>query len=100
MQSDPDAGEAMPGSDLLDDPQRQADRVGHRIATDHHRVTERLYLLSSVPSQQRACRLEEAGDDVGVLIAVDLGQGGEAREVREQEGVVGLGQGPSLASPL
>ena len=57
---------------------------------EHEGVAERLDLLGAVLCQQVAHIAAEAAYQVGrVLVAVRLGQGGEAREVSEEEGVAG-----------
>jgi hypothetical protein len=59
----------------------------HRVAgPQHQRITDGLDLLGLMFGQQSAHGHTEPADQVGgLLVPVGLGQGGETREIREQE---------------
>jgi hypothetical protein len=83
-------------ANVIHDPQPEPDRQTRVTAADHHRVPDRLHLLGVVLGQQRGDpRLELRGQLGGVLVAVGLGQRGEARQVGEQEGRDGQPAPPS-----
>ena len=76
----------MLGAHVVDDAQPEPDRRRRVAGPQHQRVADGLDLLRLMGGQQLAHGHTEPADKVGgLLVPVGLGQGSEAREVREQE---------------
>jgi hypothetical protein len=79
-------GKAVPGTHVVHDAQPEPDRRRRIGSPQHQRIPDGLDLLGLVLGQQLAHGHTEPADKVGgLLVPVGLSQGGEAREVREQE---------------
>jgi hypothetical protein len=90
VEASTDARKAMPRAHLLNESKRECDRLGGRVAADHHRVAERLHLLRPVLAEQYADIREELPREVGrLLVPVGLGERGEARDVGEEKRMLG-----------
>jgi hypothetical protein len=73
---------------VLHDAQTEPDRRRRVTGPEHQRIPDGLDLLGLMGGQQLAHGPTEPADKVGgLLIAVGLGQGGEAREVGEHKGL-------------
>jgi hypothetical protein len=76
----------MLGAHVVHNAQPQPDRRPRSAGPEHQRIPDGLDLLGLMGGQQPTHGHTEPADKIGrLLIPMGLGQGGEAREVREQE---------------
>jgi hypothetical protein len=76
----------MLGAHVMHDAQAEPDRRGRVGGPEHQRIPDGLDLLGLMLGQQLAYGHTEPTHKVGrLLVSMRLGQGGEAREVREQD---------------
>lgn len=94
VQAHADDWKAVLAANLLHEPYAEPNRLVSMPASDHHRVADAFDQLGAVLGQQRSHRVDELPDQVGcLLVAADLGEGREPREVREEECLLAHGWG-------
>jgi hypothetical protein len=86
VEPDTDGRSSVLRDHVVGDPKRDEHCVGRLGDSEHQGIADRLDVLTSNGRQLRLHCVRELFDQHhGLLITVRLGQGGEAREVREDE---------------
>jgi hypothetical protein len=86
MDAHPHRGERGIRFDLVDQPEAELDRGPRLRAAEHHRIPERLHLLRPVARGNLAgAALELDRDPCSPIVALAVGQGGEADQVGEKK---------------
>jgi hypothetical protein len=76
------------GAHIKHDAEPEPDRRRRVAGPEHQRIPDGLDLVGVMGGQQPPHGHTEPADQVGgLLVPMGLGQGGEAREIREQEGL-------------